>query len=316
MKKTRIFFTVLFLLTSVGAAVIITVINPNLMPAVMELIKNNIWAAVAAALLFLGLFSAGVVSNHGNPDGSLVSNGFFQLAVLELFLCSAGLIYFNYYMQQPGQIILQLSDNQNRNQIMAGVSSGTSGSHIDTVYVPGVLSDRPAGQYTIKTLDPDIVPFRTDVKLKPGEVKTVLITVAVNTKKLRIQSEPSGAQIWLNGLETAQTPHTFDVLTGDTVIVELKLPGYQVFSDTIRMTEAMDLGIVNLVQMHLLRISSQYDYTSYHIFDSEGQLVYSASGSRKIELPDGKYRLSYEIGEGQYKTKYFTLNANSMVTIP
>ena len=315
MKKTRLFFTVLFLLISLGAVVIITVFNRDLIPAVLELIKNNIWIAVAAVLLFLGLFSAGVVSNHGNTEGSLLSNGLFQLAVLELFLCSAGLIYFNYYMQQPGQIILQLSGDQTKNHVMIGVTSG-NGSSTDTVRVPGVLSDRPAGLYTIETLDPDIVYYHTEVKLKPEEVKTVLIPVSVNTKKLKIQSDPAGAQIWLNGLETAQTPHTFDILTGDTVVLELKLPGYQIFSDTISMTEARDLGIINLVQMHLLRISSQYDYTAYHIFDSEGQLVYSASGSRKVELPAGKYRLSYEIGEGQYKTKYFTLNANSIVTIP
>ena len=78
--------------------------------------------------------------------------------------------------------------------------------------------------------------------LETAEIITIEIPVALNIKTLTVQTEPTGAEIWINGVQASQTPNTFNILTGDTVTLELKMPGYQVYTDTISLHENMDLG--------------------------------------------------------------------------
>jgi hypothetical protein len=308
MKNFRIFFTVFFLLTSLIIILLIALLDNITLFRAADVIKNYMWPAGIAMLFFLGLLSAGVVSNHARSEGSLISNGYFQLAILELFLFSAGLAYYWFYSQQP---------ETTRDFINLRVKYQSSGSaSIDTVTAPGALDNRPAGKYSFETMDQDIVYFHADVVLEPEETKTLEIPVALNTKTLAVQTEPAGAEIWINDLQASETPYTFNILTGDTVILRLKMPGYQVYTDTISLHENMDLGIIPLQKLYTLWISSLYPDIGYRIYDIDDRVVYSARGSRKLKLAQGRYRISFEIGEGQYKTKRFLLNYNSTVEIP
>jgi hypothetical protein len=317
MKSFRLFFTIFFLLTSLIIILLIALFDKMIFFSAADLIKNYIWPAAIALLLFLILLSIGVVSNHADIKPSLINNGYFQLAILELFLLSAGLAYFRHYIQQPGQIILRLDPESTGDFINLGVTYQISGSTtIDTVTAPGTLDNRPAGNYSIETLDQDIVYFRADVVLEPKEIETLVIPVTPNIRTLAVQTEPTGAEIWINGVQTTQTPDTFKILTGDSVILELKLPGYQGYTDTLRLNENVDLGVISLRKLYTLWISSRYADIVYRIYDWDDKVVFSSYGSRKLQLAQGKYRISFEIGEGQYETKTLLLNYNASVVIP
>lgn len=317
MKKFRLFFTVFFLLTSLIIILLIALFDNSTLFRAADVIKNYIWPAGFAMLIFLGLLSAGVVSNHAKSKGSLISNGYFQLAILELFLLSAGLAYFRHYTQQPGQIVLQLNPEKTRDFISLGVKYQSSGiTSMDTVSAPGKLANLPAGKYRFETLDQDIVYFHADVDLEPAEIKTLVIPITLNIRTLAVQTEPTGAEIWINSVQATHTPDTFKILTGDTVILELKMPGYQGYTDTLSLNENVDLGIIPLRKIYTLWVSSRYADTGYKIYDMDDRVVFSASGSRKLQLAQGRYSISFEIGEGQYETKTFLLNYNSTVMIP
>lgn len=317
MKKFRLFFTVLFLLTSLIIILLIAIFDNIIFFRAANVIKNYIWPAGLAMVIFLVLLSAGVVSNLAKSKGSLISNGYFQLAILELFLLSAGLAYFRHYTQQPGQIVLQLNPEKTRDFISLGVKYQSSGfTSMDTVSAPGKLANLPAGKYNFETLDQDVVYFNADVVLKPAEIKTLVIPITLNIRTLAVQTEPTGAEIWINSVQATHTPDTFKILTGDTVILELKMPGYQGYTDTLSLNENVDLGIIPLRKIYTLWVSSRYADTGYKIYDMDDRVVFSASGSRKLQLAQGKYRISFEIGEGQYETKTFLLNYNSTVMIP
>jgi len=101
-----------------------------------------------------------------------------------------------------------------------------------------------------ETIDQDIVHFHADVLLEPAEIETLVIPVALNSKKLAVQTDPPGADIWINGLQASRTPDTFEIFTGDTVILNLKMQDYQEYIDTLSMTENIDLGVIPLVKLN------------------------------------------------------------------
>jgi hypothetical protein len=317
MEKFRMFFTILFLITTLFIILFITLFDPVIFFRAVDVIKNYLWPAVIAMLIFVALLSAGVATNLNNYNGSWISNGYIQLAILELFLLSAGLAYYRHYTRQTGQIVLRLYPEKTKDFINLGIKyQSAESSAIDTVTAPGTLHNRPAGKYRFETLDQDIIFFHADVVLEPAEIETLRIPVALDIKTLTVQTDPPGADIWINGLQASQTPDTFKIPTGDTVILELKMQDYQDHSDTLRLNENIDLGIIPLVKFYTVRIACLYHYTGYKIYDMDDRIVFTASGSRKLQLAQGRYRISYEIGEDQYETKSFLVNDNSTVTIP
>jgi len=317
MKNFRLFITILFLLASLVSILLFAIFDNTIFIRIVTLIKSNIWPAGIAMFIFLVFLTTGIVSNLSKLERSLINNGYFQLAILELFLFSAGMAWFWHYSQQPGQIVLQLDSEIPRDFINLGVRYPSSGSVLmDTINAPGELKDLPAGKYHFETFDKDVVYFSADIVLDPGETETLVIPVILNVRTLAVESEPTDAEIWLNGLQTSQTPYTFKILTGDTVILELKLSGYQSYTDTLSLNENVDLGVISLRKLFTIWVSSRYEDIGYRIYDMDNKVVFSSRGSRKLQLAQGRYRISYEIGEGQYDSKRFTLNYNSTVTIP
>jgi len=232
-------------------------------------------------------------------------------------LASAGLVYYRHYTQQPGQIVFRVQPETIRDFINLTVTYKSSGSKsIDTVRAPGHIGDLPAGSYDVETLDEDIVHFHSTLDLKPGKTETVIIPVALNTRTMSVNTEPAGAEIWINGLQASKTPYTFNILADDSVILNLKMPGYEEYTDTLYLTENIDLGIIPLRKLYTVWISPIYADVGYRIYDRNNKVVFSSSGSRNIQLTQGRYRIAYEIGEGQYDTKWFSVNYNSTVSIP
>ena len=317
MAKFRQVITYIFLFSALIIFLLIAVLDYSLYVKVFELIKEYIWPAAIAGIVFLVLLLSGVFSNMYNPESTLFRTGYFQLAMLLFFLMSAGVGGYYIYLQQPGQIVLQLAPGAEQEFVNLVVRYQSNGqTTIDTVTAPNELTDRPAGHYIFETYNRDIVYFSSDLQLDPLEMETLIIPVVPNVRTLTIRTDPPGAEVLINGIQASQTPDSFDILTGDTIDLELKMKGYQSYVDTLDMTEDVDLGEIRLRKIYALHISCKYSDIEYSIYDQDGKIVFTGQGSRNAWLAEGSYRVSYGIGEGQYESKRVSLNRSTTVMIP
>jgi hypothetical protein len=317
MKKLRSFFTILFLLISLVIILFIVLYDKRLLVMIINEIGNYILPAGIASLIFLILLSAGIASHSTKSLGSLIGNGFFQLAILELFLFSAGLVYYKYNMEQPGHIIIQLEPETVKDVVNLKMKyQSPRSSSIDTVIAPVALHNQSPGTYTFETVDQDVVFFLTDITLEPREIETITIPVVLNFKTLAVQTEPEGAEIWIDGALTSKTPDTLDIFNKDTIILAIKMQGYQIHIDTMAITENTNLGVIPLSKLYTLRIYCDYSGLDYTISDMHNNIVFSAMGNKSIQLAEGRYRITYSIGEGQTESKWFRLNYNYTINLP
>jgi hypothetical protein len=285
--------------------------------SIADELRNYIGPAFIALLLFLVLISSGIVSNSGRPFSSLIANGYFQLAIVELFLCTAGLAYYYHTINQAGHIIIRLQPEQIKDSIKLSMKyQSLYSSTIDTIIAPTELYRLSAGNYRFETLDTDIVHFHTDITLKPAGNEIINIPVALNRKKIAINSKPAGADILIDGVFISKTPDTLEIYNTNMVIIELRMPDYQSYIDTMALSEDVDLGTITLLKLYSLRILSYLEGMEYQITDVNNRIIFSANESKKMRLPEGNYKLSYEIGEGEIKTRHFSLSYNSTIEIP
>jgi hypothetical protein len=317
MKKFRSFITVLFLLISLIIILFFALYDNTLLVMVKNEIKNYILPAGIALLTFLILLSGGIATNSAKSFGSLFGNGFFQLAILEVFLFSAGLVYYQYYSQQPGHIMIQLEPEKIKDYINLRMKyQSPYSSSLDTIIAPAALLNSSPGNYSFETVDQDIVYFHTDITLEPGETDTIMIPVVLNFKMFAVQTEPEGADIWIDGSLTSKTPDTLDIFNKDTIILELKMQGYQTQVDTITLTENIDLGVIPLHKLYTLRIYCDFSDLEYTIYDMNNKVVFTGMGNQSMQLTQGRYTVTYEIGEGQTDSKRFLLNYNYTINLP
>ena len=317
MEKFRSFIIVLFLLTSLVVIVGLALYDNMFLAMLFDELKNYLIPAGIAVLIFLILFSAGIATNSGRSFGSLSGNGFFQLAVLELFIVAAGLVYYRYYLQQPGQIIIRLEPEKTKDSIKVGMKYQSSQpSPMDTVNVPATLHHVRPGNYSFETIDRDIVYFHTVISLEPGATETLAIPVVLDFKTLTVNTEPQGADIWIDSVLTSKTPDTLNIFNKDSIILELKMEGYQTYADTLALKTNRDLGVITLNKLYTLWIYCNYTDMDYSIYNMNNEMIFTAVGTKKIRLPKGQYRIVYGIGEGQTESRSFSLNYNYSIKIP
>jgi hypothetical protein len=317
MKKFRSFVTVFFLLTSLVVIVGIALYDNMLVAMLLDELKNYLIPVGIAVLIFLILLSAGIATNSGRSFGSLSGNGFFQLAVLELFTVAAGLVYYRYDLRQPGQIIIRLEPEKTKDSINVGMKYQSSqSSPVDTVIVPATLHRMRPGNYSFETLDRDIVSFDTVISLEPGAIETLAIPVVLDFKTVIVNTEPQGADIWIDSVLTAKTPDTLNIFNKDSIILELKMEGYETYVDTLALKTNRDLGVITLNKLYTFWIYCNFSDMDYSIYDMNNEMIFTAVGTKKIRLPKGRYRIEYGIGEGQTESRMFDLNYNYSIKIP
>ena len=148
MIQFRLFFTILFLFLSFAVFVLIAVFDNALYLRALEFVKNYLWIAGFAAVMFLILLTSGIVSNLDSIKRSLIRNGYFQLAIVMLFIFSAAFGYFWYYNQQPGQVVLRLQSDANKEYVEVAVTYKSSGT-TTLASTPGTAGPVPPGFTTI-----------------------------------------------------------------------------------------------------------------------------------------------------------------------
>jgi hypothetical protein len=91
---------------------------------------------------------------------------------------------------------------------------------------------KPAGEYLVTVKLPGHKEFSQKVKVEPGK-PTVVTAEMKAAGKIRILSNPAGAQVSINGFAVGKTPLETEVETGDTIL-RLEMPGFNAFEETIK----------------------------------------------------------------------------------
>ena len=81
------------------------------------------------------------------------------------------------------------------------------------------------GNYTITAYEPNYKRERIEVSLQPGEARTVFIKLNTIMGKLRVETEPPGADISIGGVSKGVSPLTLDLARGE-YSVSAALPNY------------------------------------------------------------------------------------------
>ncbi|KPJ94397.1 MAG: hypothetical protein AMJ53_05315 [Gammaproteobacteria bacterium SG8_11] len=115
---------------------------------------------------------------------------------------------------------------------------------------------------------------------------------------------------------TAKTPDAINIFNKDSIILELKMEGYQTYADTLALKTNRDLGVITLDKLYTLWIRCNFSDMDYSIYDMNNKMIFTAVGTKKIRLPKGRYRIVYAIGEGQTESRRFSLNYNYSIKIP
>ncbi len=104
---------------------------------------------------------------------------------------------------------------------------------IDSVQVKlGEDIRKPAGEYLVQVRKPGFKQFEQKVKIDPGKPSTVTADLKM-VGKLRILSNPPGANVMINGFSVGKTPIETDVETGDTIL-RIEMPGFNAYEETIK----------------------------------------------------------------------------------
>ena len=93
-----------------------------------------------------------------------------------------------------------------------------------------------AGSYTIRLSKPNYEDYITIVSLSPGETKTISATLKPAYGFLSIESDPSGANVYIDGHYVGTTPLTDYKLSPGEHEVKIKKGGYNEYTKTVTIT--------------------------------------------------------------------------------
>jgi hypothetical protein len=91
---------------------------------------------------------------------------------------------------------------------------------------------KPAGEYLVVVRLPGHKQFEQKVKVEPGKTASVTADLKM-VGKLRILSNPVGANVLINGFTVGKTPLETEVETGETIL-RLELTGFNAFEETLK----------------------------------------------------------------------------------
>jgi tetratricopeptide (TPR) repeat protein len=157
--------------------------------------------------------------------------------------------YLSRIMIETGKT-LDLKTVSLSNKGILRLSSKPAGARVklENAYVgdtPLTLNDLDARKYAV-ALDLPGYPSRLQtIEVNPGEVSEVSVSLVGS---LKIASDPSGAEIFLNGKMVGTTPATIEDLPAQSNSVEIRHLGYSSFSGRVQIEpeQVLDMGFITL----------------------------------------------------------------------
>ena len=105
---------------------------------------------------------------------------------------------------------------------------------------PEAIAELKSGKYSVEIKLEGYQIWSEDAEVIPGEETIVKAVLQEKPGSIIIKSKPSDAKIFIDGRETGTTPETISDLESGAHIVELKLDGYDVWSESVEVKSSRE----------------------------------------------------------------------------
>jgi len=113
---------------------------------------------------------------------------------------------------------------------------GPAGQAVSHCSTPCSFNDLAAKRYSLQVEKEGYRPVQTALELRTGESQDQKLHLESLALGLRVTSNPAGADIFLNGAKSGQTPATLPLAAGQYNMV-LRLQGYDAYSTRVQVEE-------------------------------------------------------------------------------
>jgi len=199
------------------------------------------------------------------------------------------------------------------------VSSSPSGANIylDGSFkgtTPMTINNVTAGSHNLKLTLQGYQEFQQNIYINAGDTKSIsaqLTPVIIPiTSKISVYSQPSGANIYLDGVFKGTTPMTISNLKPGTYNVKLTLDGYQDHSENVSVTLAETVNVQLQPKIVVLNGTAKISVKPTTALVSVDGIYYpSINGEVTVSLTAGDHNV--KVSNDGYETKEFTLSINS-----
>lgn len=308
--KFRKYTTFVLLCISILVLIVLGLFKRELFDQFTELISEFIWPAIIALLALFGFIVGGVLKNPPKSFDAFLQNGLLQIAVLLFFLFVVSLTAFSFYSTMPGQITVLLESGNQFPQIKV---LRIHDSDSDTILAPNEFPKLAAGEYTFKVIEEGYFPYEKPVHLSSGGKEVLTLVDRAISGLLYVDSEPSGAEIWIDQSLVSTTPDTVRNLEKGIHNLEIKLKGYQTYSKKIDLSShsELNLGKVPLTKIYYLNFICQFQDIRFKINNRE-----YVGSQTEIPVPAGNYIITYSRGNNPPQEMSVNSKSNNTFYIP
>lgn len=184
-------------------------------------------------------------------------------------------------MQKTTGLLLVDSAPQGVDVLMDGVSKGKT---------PLLLMDLPLGKYKVDFASPIFMPRTMEVDLADRKPVKVVAQLVSSAARLKVDSDPSGAEVFVNGVSRGVTPASLEDLVAGAADVKVSKPGYEPYSRrmTFESTQSYEIK-AELVALPSTLIVDTDPVGATVLIDGLASgttpaTVHAQDGTRKIEV--------------------------------
>ncbi|MBC8551800.1 MAG: PEGA domain-containing protein, partial [Candidatus Brocadiales bacterium] len=115
-------------------------------------------------------------------------------------------------------------------------------------HTPEIIMSSAKGTHAIEVRMDGYDIWKDNVDIEPGTEKSITATLQLKTGSLNINSKPSGGAIFLDGKETGTTPESLKGVELGTHQVEVKMDGYENWSESVEVSVDKENQITAVLQ--------------------------------------------------------------------
>ncbi len=310
LRRIRKYGTFVLLCTSILLLIQLGLFQREFFTQIAEILREFIWPAIIAVSTLFGFVTGGVIKNPPKSFSKFLENGLLQIAVFEFSMFLFGLSWYT----RPGQIELKLASGGANIQIKAlSVWNYYDIRSIDTIRVPSAPHEYKPGKYTFRIIEKNYYESETPIDLGPGEKKTVIVEDRKISATLIVNTNPAGAEIWIDGFLKGHTPHTLRDLERKRQKMDLKLTGFQPVTRTLDLadTPEADLGTILLLRLYKIKFLCAADDIEFTINDR----TYKGT-QKEVFVPEGTHIMTIKIPGYPPQPKNVDIKGNQTIYIP
>ena len=186
---------------------------------------------------------------------------------------------------------------------------------------PALITTLPLGGYRMRLSLPGFRDKEVEVRLDDRVPRHVQVNLASDSATLEIACEPAGADVLVNGVRRAAAPCIIDRIPAGEVSVEIRAPGYQPFTQTMKLAEgeSQRLDVRLEEQTATLQVVSLPDKARVYLdneFKGETPLTLAglAPGDHRVRVERPGFdpgARTLTLARGDNRTEEFRLSGNT-----